>query len=163
MPPVIRPATPQDLFSIVALLTQDAQERSALDPPLWIIAVDAPARIEKAVGAGLRQPQASARELWFVAEDAGRVVGVTLQLAELAVALVAMRVVAEHTRATIFCIADGVLPGRIGRDYVLRYIMRRAIRYGRRPARCHRGRVDNGRGVTSDRILPGRGTFAVSL
>ena len=68
MPPVIRPATPQDLFSIVALLTQDAQERSALDPPLWIIAVDAPARIEKAVGAGLRQPQASARELWFVAD-----------------------------------------------------------------------------------------------
>lgn len=43
----------------------------------------------------------------------------------------AFRVVAEHTRSMVFCIADGISPGNEGRDYVLRYIMRRAIRYGK--------------------------------
>jgi alanyl-tRNA synthetase len=43
----------------------------------------------------------------------------------------AIRVVAEHTRAMIFCIADGILPGNNSREYQLRYVMRRAIRYGK--------------------------------
>jgi alanyl-tRNA synthetase len=45
---------------------------------------------------------------------------------------VSMRVIADHARTTAFLVAEGVFPDRAGREYVLRRVMRRAIRHGHR-------------------------------
>ena len=64
--------------------------------------------------------------LGHIAQLSGKSYGGTMSETDFA-----FRVVAEHTRSMIFCIADGILPGNNGREYQLRYIMRRAIRYGK--------------------------------
>lgn len=43
---------------------------------------------------------------------------------------IAIRVIADHVRAVAFAISDGQLPGNTGAGYVIRRILRRAIRYG---------------------------------
>ncbi|MBN1979522.1 MAG: alanine--tRNA ligase [Anaerolineae bacterium] len=46
--------------------------------------------------------------------------------------IVPYRVIADHGRAITFLVGDGVLPGNEGRNYVLRMILRRAARFGRK-------------------------------
>jgi alanyl-tRNA synthetase len=62
----------------------------------------------------------------------GEIYGEPVQYGPDAEKNVSFRAIADHARAISFLIADGIKPGNTDREYVLRRLMRRAIRHGRR-------------------------------
>ena len=64
-----------------------------------------------------------------IIEEAARLTGATYGADESTD--VSLRILADHSRACTFLISDGVIPGNEGRGYVLRKILRRAIRHGK--------------------------------
>jgi len=74
---------------------------------------------------------------------------------------VALRVVADHVRAAVMLVADGVIPSNEGRGYVLRRIVRRSVRDLRLLAGSQRG-GEGGRGVSGERYLHELALVAIS-
>ena len=66
--------------------------------------------------------------LWPLLDKVQSLTGHTLQQVE--EYLTPYRVIADHARASAFLIADGVVPGNTGRNYIVRMIIRRAARFG---------------------------------
>ena len=102
--------------------------------PLPAPSIDTGAGLERLAGVIARQAQATttreiccARLVDRAATLSGKHYGGTMSPDD-----VSMRVIADHARTTAFLIAEGVLPDRTGREYVLRRVMRRAIRHGHR-------------------------------
>ncbi|MEO0402645.1 MAG: hypothetical protein AAF214_09750, partial [Pseudomonadota bacterium] len=76
MPQTVRSATLQDIPSLIPLLLADAEERRVTDPILWNVAHDAAQQVEKALIYALSAEPQPFRQIWQVAQEAGRVVGV---------------------------------------------------------------------------------------
>ena len=68
--------------------------------------------------------------LFPIVDAAGKLAGVKYKQSENTD--VALKIVADHIRCLSFAVADGIVPSNEGRGYVIRMILRRAVRYGKK-------------------------------
>jgi alanyl-tRNA synthetase len=111
------------------VFTEYYQDRAGTRTPLPKKNIDTGSGLERVTAIVQGVPTVYETDLYVpiierVAAIAGRVSGV-------ADPSYALRVVADHGRAMTFLAADGIVPGNEGRGYVMRRIVRRAVRYGR--------------------------------
>ena len=66
--------------------------------------------------------------LWPLVDGAAQLLGTPY--GKEAATDIALRVIADHVRSVVYCIADGPLPANDGRGYIIRRLLRRAARYG---------------------------------
>jgi len=116
-------------------------ERKVADGPLIPLpkpSIDTGAGLERVAAAVQDVPSNYDTDLLQpLIQKAAQLSGVTYNASEAVNAQgpsASMRVIADHSRAASFLIADGVLPSNDGRGYVLRRIMRRAVRHAQRLA-----------------------------
>jgi alanyl-tRNA synthetase len=116
-------------------------ERKEADGPLLPLpkpSIDTGAGLERVAAAVQNVPSNYDTDLLRpLIDEAARISGKTYSATDAVNAQgpsASMRVVADHSRAACFLLADGVLPSNEGRGYVLRRILRRAIRHAQRLA-----------------------------
>src|SRR5712692_2423410 len=111
-------------------------ERKEADGPLHPLpkpSIDTGAGLERVAAAVQNVPSNYESDLLRpLIDEAARISGKRYSETELRGNSASMRVVADHSRAASFLLADGVLPSNEGRGYVLRRILRRAIRHAQR-------------------------------
>ncbi|HEY6558043.1 MAG TPA: alanine--tRNA ligase [Polyangiaceae bacterium] len=120
-----------EIWNLVFMQFERSKKDGALEP-LPAPSIDTGAGLERL--ATVVQGKTSNYDIDLLAELVGRAAELSRKRygASMAPDDVSMRVIADHARTAAFLIAEGTLPDRTGRPYVLRRVMRRAIRHGHR-------------------------------
>lgn len=117
-----------ELWNLV--FTQFNQMPDGTYPPLKSKNIDTGAGLERLASVIQDKPSNFETDLMFpIIEYACKVAGV--EYGKDADTDVSLKVIADHARSMTFMIGDGILPSNEGRGYVLRRILRRAVRHGR--------------------------------
>ncbi|MCQ2373154.1 MAG: alanine--tRNA ligase, partial [Phascolarctobacterium sp.] len=117
-----------ELWNLV--FTQFNQMPDGTYPPLKSKNIDTGAGLERIASVLQGKPSNFETDLIYpIIEYACKVSGVTYGEDEKT--KVSLKVIADHARSMTFMIGDGILPSNEGRGYVLRRILRRAVRHGR--------------------------------
>src|SRR5438105_2449031 len=124
-----------ELWNLLFMQFERKEPDGPLDP-LPRPSIDTGAGLERVAAAVQNVPSNYDTDLLRpLIDEAARISGKTYSPTEAVDARgpsASMRVVADHSRAAAFLLADGVLPSNEGRGYVLRRILRRAIRHAQR-------------------------------
>lgn len=117
-----------ELWNLV--FTQYNQMPDGTYPPLKSKNIDTGAGLERLASVIQGKPSNFETDLMFpIIEYACKVAGV--EYGKNKNTDVSLKVIADHARSMTFMIGDGILPSNEGRGYVLRRILRRAVRHGR--------------------------------